>query len=416
MTVSMSLLSAATPTQSTRYELLYTDSADEHSSRHRRLQRPSIPFWLASATFDEHGTPLGRRNITKPQDGMGYLSLSPDGQHALFATERPQPQGWSNVDTFIVPLNGSTSPLPLFNSMDALLQPCVHSTPPCTQVSTFHATFSPDGEHVVFAYRAWSSLGVATGSQALAIADVDGGNVRPLTYDVEHVSTQDMCPTLLPATGGMVAFMRSTEQGFHKYIAILNISSGEVSEQRGWPEVGDGAGCPAPLGESSFMYLGCDKPPCDVASGAHTGAYLDDGAAQSWGLPMRTPTTGWPRQQSPVRASSRSGWAQLKVDLLHGKATSPTLMFPIGLTTAPGYVGVFRSSQCDQIWGNAKPANDSIVCEGADPKHLFFMKDFVNPASGEAARNDTGTLRSVMTPRPYVLRHVRYDERASSGK
>ena len=264
--MSLSLFSAATTTQSTRYELLYTATANEPNSRRRRLQRPSIPFWLASATFDEHGTPLGKRNITKPQDGMGYLSLSPDGQHALFATERPTSQG-SNVDTFIVPLNGSTSPRPLFKSVDALLLPCAHSTPPCTQVSTFHATFSPDGEHVVFAYRAWSSLGVAKGSQALAVADVDGGNVRPLTYDVEHASTQDMCPTLLPATGGMVVFMRSLEQGFHKYIAILNTSSGEVSERRGWPEVGDGSYA----GEPPLAAAQCEQP----HSGASWCCFVD---------------------------------------------------------------------------------------------------------------------------------------------
>ena len=81
-------------------------------------------------------------------------------------------------------------------------------------------------------------------------------------------------------------------------------------------------------------------------------------------------------------------------------------MFAVGLTDAPGYTGVFESSQCDRVWGDAPAVNDSIICEGADPTHLFFLKDFVDPTTGRAARNDTSTLKSVMTPRPYALRRV----------
>ena len=49
----------------------------------------------------------------------------------------------------------------------------------------------------------------------------------------------------------------------------------------------------------------------------------------------------------------------------------------------------------------------ALFSQGADPEHLFFLKQFVNPKSGAAARNDTSNLQHVMTPRPYALRHVR---------
>ena len=112
-----------------------------------------------------------------------------------------------------------------------------------------------------------------------------------------------------------------------------------------------------------------------------------------------------PRPQSTTR-SGKSGWAQLSaVITTKVQQRKPAPMFKIGLTTAPGYVGVFETSQCDRIWGDAKPANDTIVCQGADPEHLFFLKHFVNTSTGVASRNDTTTLKHVMTPRPYALWH-----------
>ena len=35
---------------------------------------------------------------------------------------------------------------------------------------------------------------------------------------------------------------------------------------------------------------------------------------------------------------------------------------------------------------------------------LFFLKFGVDPTTGTSSRNDTDTLKAVMTPRPYVLR------------
>ena len=85
-----------------------------------------------------------------------------------------------------------------------------------------------------------------------------------------------------------------------------------------------------------------------------------------------------------------------------GKATQ---MFFVYTTNAPGYEGTFKSSQCDRVWGDALPdGNRSIICQGADPIHLFFLKFGLDPATGISARNDT-ILKAVMTPRPYYLRY-----------
>jgi hypothetical protein len=74
-------------------------------------------------------------------------------------------------------------------------------------------------------------------------------------------------------------------------------------------------------------------------------------------------------------------------------------------TAAPAHIGVFETSQCDRVWGDALPSgNSSIICEGADPTHLFFLKFGVDVMTGVSARNDT-ILKGVMTPRPYYLRY-----------
>ena len=80
-------------------------------------------------------------------------------------------------------------------------------------------------------------------------------------------------------------------------------------------------------------------------------------------------------------------------------------MFPIYTTAAPAHVGVFETSQCDRVWGDPQPGgNTSIICQGADPTHLFFLKFGLDPVTGISARNDS-ILKAVMTPRPYYLRY-----------
>ena len=230
----------------------------------------------------------------------------------------------------------------------------------------------------------------------MAVANVRGGELKVLTWDSD-VSITDMCPTLLPGAPDALVFTRSTNQGMSTFPAILNLTTSALTLHETWPQIGEGSGCPAALGARSFMYLGCAKPPCGVArSPAEELA-----SPQRWGVPAGSRVTSG-------RAGSgfKSGWAQLKVEL----GGAPTTLFDVALTKAPSYVGVFVTSQCDRVWATPDappPANDSIICQGADPTHLTLLKEFVDVRSGKSARNDTSTLRRVMTPRPYALRRAR---------
>ena len=102
------------------YTLHYVDAGSfdppTAADDHRRLQRPEIPFWMKAATYSADGcaatfpaacvqptlTDCARSacrglqsivNVTKPFNGMGYLSISQDGSKAIFASELKQPQG-----------------------------------------------------------------------------------------------------------------------------------------------------------------------------------------------------------------------------------------------------------------------------------------------------------------------------------
>lgn len=379
-------------------------------SRTRR-QEPMIPFWIKSALYSAEGTLLKNVNVTTPQDGAGYLDRSPDGTSLIFATEVKQPTGWSNVDTMMVKVNadGSKASEPRVLLTDAskreLMKWCRNAEPhPCTQVSTFHGQFTSDGTAVVFAYRAWQYEGDASGSQALAIADADGSNAKCLTCSAD-VQVMDMCPTLGPA--GTVLFTRVT--GSKEQVAVLDLATHGVTVRADLPLIPPGSGCPAWLGDpkspNSFMFLGCKGDECDESVAASTAAAAAAGSrrASVWDRPARW---GKPPTPAVVDKKDYAVFAQYKVTLDsvaasdHGSGNAE-LMFKIPTTAAPSHIGVYVTSQCDRVWG--RPSNASIICQGADPTHLFFLKFGLNPTTGIAARNDT-ILTAVMTPRGYYLR------------
>lgn len=93
----------------------------------------------------------------------------------LFATEEA---GSANVNTWLLDLATGEASI-LLSNLTVLLAPCA---PTCNQASTFHASWTPDGAHVIFAFRAWDRYGNAIGSQAIAVADADGTNIKALTY------------------------------------------------------------------------------------------------------------------------------------------------------------------------------------------------------------------------------------------
>jgi hypothetical protein len=424
------------------YSLYWTDAGDHDPPSssapwRRRLQDPMISFWMVEATYDSSGSVLSRRNVTLPHNGMGFVSVSPDGKRAMFASEVKQPQGWSNVDTLTLDLTapggpiGTAAVLLSSASKQALLAPCAQTKPyPCTQVSTFHGTFTPDGKSVIFAYRAWANLGSAVGSQALAIADADGSNARSLTYNISDTMTQDECPFITP-DGERVLFMRVV--GEHNWLAVYDVRSSAVSVRTDLPEVGEGAGCPAWLGPdepNSFMWLGCNSQPCDIYEEQQPQRGGEEALeAQRWGVRRLSPRRLSPRKLLAAAAAAATSddsgggasarmqphangapFTQYKITLSSsdgapgGEKAQP--MFPIFTTAAPSHIGVFETSQCDRVHGDPLAgSNRSIICQGADPTHLFFLKFGVDRTTGVAARNDTNTLRAVMTPRPYLLRY-----------
>jgi len=197
-----------------------------------------------------------------------------------------------------------------------------------------------------------------------------------------------------------IVFVHSS-QPFTSYIAVLNTTTGIVTEHTDWPVVGAASGCPASLGPkepTAFMYLTYKMPSTPPESVPHaTGSTLErlsSFSATRWGMPQ---VMNWPWAKSEP-------CAQLKVTI--GRARNQGVvkqMFPISLTDAPGIIGAHESSQCDRVWGADEPHNTSIICEGTDKTHNFFLKFDVSPTTGVTARNETRTLRHVMTPRPYVL-------------
>ena len=119
-------------------------------------------MWLKRAAFDATGKETAPPvNLTTPYLGMAYLALHPSGGSALFATEDAAS---ANVNTWIVDFASGNATM-ILHDLANLTAPCRNSTPACNQASTFHATWSDDGKHIVFAYRPWDSYGNAIGSQ-----------------------------------------------------------------------------------------------------------------------------------------------------------------------------------------------------------------------------------------------------------
>jgi len=378
--------------------------------RRQLRQAPMLPFFLVKATYGADGGLKGKQNLTAPMDGMGYVSVHPGQAKLLMATERTLSQGWKNVDTFVVEAIDTATPAkptPWLSSTSelALLTGCTAAKPfPCTQVSTFHAQYTPDGKQVVFAYSAWTTLGDRVGNQALAVADADGSNAVALSYNVSDTQTADMCPTVV---GDQLIFVRGLEQGMHDVIGQMPLSGGGTPRVlASLPASPAGAGCPAWLGAKdadSFMYLGCNSPCGDDSESAEAVSAEEKERAMRWGeSPRRKYASG------SGSAAKNAPFSQMLVtlapDSAAGAAAAPVVapMFDIYTTTAPGYVGVFETSQCDRPHG-APWGNQSAICQGADPSHLFFMKFGVDAKTGVAARNDTDTVKAVMTPRPWQL-------------
>jgi hypothetical protein len=362
----------------------------------RRLQRPMIPFWLKAASYDGDGRLRSVVNVTKPKDGMGYVSISGDGTKAMFASEMTQPQGWKNVETEIFELtaDGSAKPgstpkaLLDQDSLSALIEPCATAKPiPCTQISTFHAIFTADSTQVVFAYRAWSSLGEGIGRQSIAIANIDGSGARQLTYNETDAGDQDECPSIT-ADGSTILFTRS--DGEHTTLAVLDVASGTTTMRHDLPEMPPGAGCPAWLGPASpntFMWLGCTSGACGFAKAPDAS---DPAAADAAETAMRWGTRAPLTHVQQVQARGGPPFAQYKVKLGSVAADGPAAhtmgsavqMFPVCEMDAPNscvmILSVLPTKPVRAVWC----AHRHNRCSGP----YWCLRDFpVRPCMGRCS-------------------------------
>ena len=149
---------------------------------------PPATMWVQRASFDTAGKLLSKVNLTDPEMGIGYITMHPSGTSLLYASEEGGSDG--DVNTFFLPFNGS-APSEFLRDIDALLPPCAQQNPPCVDASTFHATYSLDGQKVFFAYRAWDRFGNGIGAQSIGVANADGTGMTPLTY-VLNIGIIDM--------------------------------------------------------------------------------------------------------------------------------------------------------------------------------------------------------------------------------
>jgi hypothetical protein len=413
---ALALAAAAPPSQ---YALWYTDAgvcdpALDGASDDPACATPILPMVLQRATFNNAGVLLSKKNVTDIYDGMGYLSLSPDGKTALFASEDKVS---GNVYTYAVDVSTPTPGAPtivLYNTSN-LLAPCA---PTCVETSTFHGTFSPDGKTIVFAFRNWDVDGNGIGSQGIAAADADGGNMRILAYDPTEagIAIMDTCPT--PSTdGSRVFFMRTMDQGVTTYPSYVNVGGDKKSAQLlDLPLYADASGCsnflPTADGVTVF-YMGCNNasdPDCSFSASSRKAdsapvRVVRGDADLAWGRapgsmmapqrPMRSGSGPSPNNYYSVRmqlGSSPSAWT-----------AEP--MFNVPYVDTPDTIDSYGVTQCDGLRGAHVNAS-VITCQGADPTHSFFQRLFVDPATGNGTVISYNTFRACMTPRCSLLQAI----------
>lgn len=420
------------------FALFYTDAHDKDPDAFSAPRRASsargagvpcsgggmLPFWLQRAFFTREGALLEKPvDVTTEQCGMGYLSLHPLNKSTvlLATTDLVTPGNVGNIETYTVDL---TLPLPiaprrLFTDISALLLPCQAALPhPCVAANTFHARWTPDGQSIVFAYRAWTAEGDGIGNQALAISDASGANIRVLTFTTagqfSGINIFDSCPS--PSRdGSRIFFSRSEDQGASSYASLVDVASGEVSIMHHLPVIAVSSGCPNfvdTLDGVSVLYMGCN------------GSVPDSGC--TFAGPAREA-----RQVKASRSDPRAGWGDAsgqllgkhaalaegegiftygRVELTRGTPTSQLRwqpMFGVSLTSTPSSVDSYATTQCDQILGLA-PAKEPAVlsCEGADPAKIFFQLTFVDASNGNATAVSRDTFSACMTPRCSLLTRV----------
>ena len=351
-------------------------------------------MWLARADFDASNALQRVVNLTAPMEGVGYLSLSPNGSAMLIASQTKSME--EDVQTYVTsayPSGGLSPPHLLFAddaSQMALLSPCGAR---CTAVSTFHGIFAPDAS-LVFAFTLWQSDGEGFGSQALAVADAGGGGVRALTWtdagSFNGLDIFDECPT--PTTdASRILFTRSSDDGYSTALALVDTSSGNVSVLAQLPNLADSSGCPALLpGGDGFtvLFMGCSLPKC-----ASTRRERRRRRGHAW-RPRSAAAA------AAARVNVENTEAYFTISIAPGIAPADikaTTLFQVPLTDTPDTEASYAITQCDAIHGSAGP--DPLSCQGSDKTHSFFMRLLVEEGTGKTLVNSTNTFLYCITPR-----------------
>ena len=299
---------AAAAAAAAAYTLVYTDA---HFNMSGGRSAPAVkcggdgtmPFWVQTVQFDAAGT-----RLTQPADfttelcGAGYLSVA--GSKLIFASmDLTTPGNIGNVASYVVDLSlpAPQAPAPLFSDISALLAAC-GSADACHTASTFHGTFSPAGDRVVFAYRVWDAEENGVGNQALGIADPDGSNAKPLTFTMagayKGINIIDMCPSPTRGDPSSVFFLRSLDQGMSMFAARAEVATGKVDVFLALPEYAISSGCPNFVETASgvsVMYMACDSSLANCSFSARSASAAPVLASRrdpraAWGTANLMPT------------------------------------------------------------------------------------------------------------------------------
>jgi len=425
---ALTALDAPSSSAAAAYRLVWTDAHGNDPPSSSAAAAPGVqcggdgtmPFWIQTADFDAAGA-----RVSAPADastelcGAGYLSISANRSSLIFASmDLTTPGNIGNVASYRIALGvggvgggAPAAPTPLFGDVSALLAAC-GAEGPCLTVSTFHTTFAPVSDKVFFAYRAWNVDDDGIGNQAIATADADGGNVKPLTFTTagqyKGINIIDMCPAPSRADPAKVFFLRSLDQGMSMFAAVAEVASGDVTLLDALPEYAISSGCPNFVESAdgvSVIYMGCvsGAANCSFSSGgggltAVAASKRDRRAAWGLGNSMEAAAASSPRRGA---ASSFYDYGVVK---LKGPldALNFTSHFNVPLTDTPDTVGSYAVTQCDQIHGRAD--SELITCQGADPTHSFTQLVLVDSATGKnASAISYDTFRACMTPRCSLL-------------
>lgn len=374
-------------------------------------------MWVQRADFDVAGSLKAITNLTTPDEGIGYLDLHPSGQSILYATQRAN----GDVDTYLLNLtaDGSAQPVEFLTEVSALTAPCKSNPDPCTDASTFHATWSVAGDKVFFAYRVWDSDGNGIGNQAIGVADADGSNMTPLTFtNTENaIAIIDECPSPVANNTDLVVFVRTPDQGATNYLAVVQLSTGNVTTLTQIPQIADASGCPnyVPTPDGlTVLYMGCYGDACGFGQEARsvtvqlptrTAPRHTAGAGPHWAAWGTTPTAASRagKARATVPADPASGFAYLGVTMQPGSAPSTWAAkewFEVPLTNTSSTIDSYAVTQCDAIHGLAAPwVSSTITCQGANTTYSFFQQLFVGASTGVSSADSVDTFQACMTPR-----------------